>query len=411
MENIFKNIEERLSFLKDNFSFTDREIEILLTPKRISRTEIEIGENKYPAWRVLANDALGPGKGGIRFHPEVSEDEVKSLAFWMTIKNSLLGLPYGGAKGGVRFNPKEASQKEIEEVSRGYVNAFWQVLGQDKDIPAPDVYTNSQVMAWMLDEYEKKTGKHEPAMITGKPLELGGCSLREDATAKGAFIITKHIIEKILEGKNDLTFAVQGFGNAGSNFAKMISNYGARVTAVSDSKGGVFQNDGIDIEKLIRVKEETGIVGEYQEAEKKITNEELLELPVDFLILAGIENQITDENVERVKAKYIVELANGPITYEAEKVLFEKGLVVVPDVLANAGGVVVSYFEWAQNKAGNIFQKSYLEDLLKEKMISALENVIETQKKEGGDKISLKDAAYLIAVKRVLKAEKLRGRI
>ena len=375
-----------------------------------SEAKLKVGEEEIPAWRIVFNDALGPGKGGIRFHPNVCEDEVKSLAFWMTIKDSLAGLPYGGAKGGVKFNPKETNQEKQEEISRQFIDSFYEFLGQDIDIPAPDVYTNSQIMAWMLDEYEKKVGHHEPGMITGKPLELQGCSLRGTATAKGGFIIVEQLIKDLIKKeKQDLSFAIQGFGNAGQNLAKMLNKAGAKVVAVSDSKGGVYNEQGLDIEALAKSKAENGDVGTGFNG-KKITNQELLTLSVDVLVLAALENQITKENAHQIQAQYIVEIANGPITYQADKILFEKGIKVVPDVLANAGGVIVSYFEWAQNRTGNILDKDYLANLLEAKMISSWQKVLKLSQDKQGE-IDFRTAAYILAIRKILEAERLRGNL
>jgi len=405
----FSNIAKRLSKIQKIEHLTDKEIELLSTPQKINRAQLKIGNEKLPAWRIVFNDALGPAKGGIRFHPEVNEDEVKSLAFWMMLKNSLAGLPYGGAKGGVKFDPKKASRQKLEKVSRKFIGSFYKVLGQDKDIPAPDVYTNSQIMAWMLDEYEKRTGQHEPAMITGKPLELQGCNLRADATARGGFIIIDYLVKKILKNKRKPTFSIQGFGNAGANIARMLEATGFKIVAVSDSKGGVYNQAGLNIKNLTKIKERTGRLDNNFKGQK-ITNEKLLQLPVDILILAALENQITEKNADKIKAKYIIELANGPITYKADEKLFSRGITVIPDILANSGGVIVSYFEWAQNKTGNILDKKYLEGLLKKKMISSLEKVIKTHNKHK-NRIDLRTAAYLIAVRRIITAEKLRGNL
>jgi glutamate dehydrogenase/leucine dehydrogenase len=406
--NIFSGINQRLEDIKNIEGLTDEEINFLLRPKRVNKKEFEVNGETVSAWRVVFNDSLGPGKGGVRFHPNVNEDEVKSLAFWMTIKNSLADLPYGGAKGGVKFNPKEISKEVLEEVSRKFVDSFYEDLGENKDIPAPDVYTNSQVMAWMLDEYEKKAGHHEPGFITGKPLELGGCELRNNATAKGGFITILSLIKKFGLGKS-ISVAVQGFGNAGMNIAKMLNDEGIKVVAVSDSKGGVYNKDGLDIENIIVKKEKSGNVSSYEEGEA-INNEDLLKLPVNVLVLAAMENQITKENVDEVKAEYVVEIANGPVDYEADKVLFDKGVTIIPDILANSGGVIVSYFEWVQNKSGGVFDKEYLENLLEKKMNNSWDKVVnlyEERKRE----ISLRTVAYILAIRKVLSAEKLRGNI
>jgi len=405
----FSNVIKRLNQIKKSEHLTNEEVNLLSTPKRINRAQLKIGGKKISAWRILFNDALGPGKGGIRFHPDVNEDEVKSLSFWMMIKNSLAGLPYGGAKGGVKFDPKNSSPEKLEIISRKFIDAFYKALGQDKDIPAPDVYTNSQIMSWMLDEYEKKVGHHEPGMITGKPLELQGCELREDATAKGGFIIFKEMIKEIKLRKKGLTVAIQGFGNAGLNLARMLYDNNFSITAASDSKIGLYNKNGLNIHNVIETKINKGSLAEYSKA-KQITNDELLELPVDILILAALENQITKDNAKNIKAKYIIEIANGPITYEADKILFNKNITVVPDVLTNSGGVIVSYFEWAQNRSGNILNKEYLEKLLDKKMIDSWNKVINLYKKRG-EKIDLRTIAYIIAIRKILLAEKLRGNL
>ncbi len=407
--SVFDNIIKRFDDLKSLIDLNDQEVEYLLTPKQISHSEIEVDGKKFPAWRILSNRALGPGKGGIRFHPEVSEDEVRSLSFWMSLKNSLLELPYGGAKGGVKINPKEYDNIFLEKVSRAYIDAFYKVLGQDKDISAPDVYTNPQTMSWMLDQYEKNIGQHQPAMITGKPVELGGIALRSDSTAKGAYIIISQLVKTLDLNKKDLSIAIQGFGNAGLNVAKMLFADDFKITAVNDSQGGTSNNDGINITELVKFKEEYGIVSTFSE-NKAISNDELLESEVDILILSALENQITEKNANKIKAKYIIEIANGPVDYQADKILFEKGTIVVPDILANSGGVLVSYFEWSQNRTGNILDEKYLSNLLQEKMVRAWNNVY-NKHLEFDKKIELRTSAYILAVERIVRAEKLRGNI
>jgi len=405
----FDNILSRLRDVKEIEKLSNQAIELLSVPKRVKYAELEIDGQKYPAWRILFNDALGAGKGGIRYHPDVCEDEVKSLSFWMAVKNSLAGLPYGGAKGGVKFDPKTTDKITMEKISRAYIDEFYPVLGQDIDVPAPDVYTNSQIMAWMLDEFEQKVGHHEPGMITGKPLELGGSALRGDATARGGYIVIKEMAKTILGADQGLKVSVQGFGNAGMNIASMLAADGFKITAVSDSKGGVYDEAGLNIPHLVEIKAKGGAVQEL-ESGKKISNEELLELPADIMILAALENQITVANADRVAARCIVELANGPIDYAADKILFAKGIMVVPDILANSGGVIVSYFEWSQNRTGNILDNNYLSNLLITKMKAAwLEIYNKYQEKEA--KIDFRLAAYIIAINRILAAEKYRGRI
>jgi glutamate dehydrogenase/leucine dehydrogenase len=406
-DKIVFNITKRLAEIKRIEGLTNKELSFLLRAKKINRAQIKIGNKKLLAWRILFNDVLGPGKGGIRFHPNVNEDEVKSLSFWMMIKNSLVGLPYGGAKGGIKFDPQKSSPEELEKISRKFIDVFYKYLGQDKDIPAPDVYTNSKVMAWMLDEYEKKVGHHEPGMITGKPLELHGCILREDATAKGGFIIAKEMIKKFGLNKKNVKIAVQGFGNAGLYISRMLYESGFKIAAVSDSKGGIYNKNGLNINKVVAIKKKKNSVSEYKQAQK-IAVADLVELPVDILILAALENQITKDNAEKVKAKYIIEIANGPIDYRADKILFDKEIMVVPDVLANSGGVIASYFEWSQNKTGNILEKEYLEKLLRQKMIDSWKKVIGVYE-ENNKKIDLRTAAYILAVRRIIIAAKLRG--
>ena len=399
---------KRIDNLKDLLNLSAKEVKLLKSANQIKKATINLKGKKYQAFRVVYNRALGPGKGGIRFHQEVNEEEVTSLSFWMTIKNALAGIPYGGGKGGIRINPKNLSEKEKETLSREYIRKFYKFLGQDKDIPAPDVYTNSQIMSWMLDEFEKKTQKHEPGMITGKPVELGGLLMRQDATAKGAYIVVKEVIKKNFKTQKP-SFVIQGFGNAGSYLAQMLSKDGYKILAVSDSKGGIYNKKGLEVEELVNLKSEGKSVVDYKDGEK-ISGEELLELDTDILALAALGDQITKNNADNVKAKYILELANGPVSEEADKILFNKNTMIIPDILANAGGVIVSYFEWAQNRAGNILDNDYLQRLLESKMKTNWQKVY--QQYLNKDKtINLRTAAYMIAVKKILITEKLRGNL
>lgn len=404
--SIFSDNLERLQEIQALENISDADISTLLNPAQVKYAELEVKGQKYPAWRIVYNRALGPGKGGIRFHPEVSEDEVKSLAFWMSLKDALADIPYGGAKGGVKFDPKQASPSELEEVSRKYVDNFYEFLGQDKDIPAPDVYTNSQIMAWMLDQFEHKAGHHEPGMITGKPLELGGIKLRSDATASGGVIVTKELAESMIK-KSPIKVVIQGFGNAGLFMAEKLASSGYQVIAVSDSRGGIYNPKGLDISGLARAKKEGRAVGDWKSGQK-ISNGELLELDTDILVLAALENQITKDNAANIKATYLVELANGPVSFAADKILAKAGKVIVPDILANSGGVIVSYFEWAQNRTGQILDEAYLSDLLQKKMKDGWRRVYEKYL-EKDSAITLRQAAYIIAVNRILAAEKWRG--
>jgi glutamate dehydrogenase/leucine dehydrogenase len=403
----FDNIVSLVREVQGLEGLNDKEVESLITPKRVSQADLKVNGQTYPAWRIVFNDGTGPGKGGIRFHPEVSEDEVKSLSFWMSIKNSLAGLPYGGGKGGVKFDPKNTDAKTIDAISREYVRNFHNVLGENIDVPAPDVYTNAQIMGVMLDEFEKIKGYHEPGMITGKPLELGGIALRGDATARGAYIVFQEMVAGVLAGKKDLKVAVQGYGNAGAYIAQMAADGRSKVVAVSDSQGGIYSDHGLDISEINKVKTETGRVDNLAGG-TKITNAEILELDVDVLFLAALENQITAENANNIKAKHIIELANGPVDFAADKILFEKGVMVVPDILANAGGVVVSYFEWCQNRTGNILDEDYLRGLLEKKMKNSWQVVYEKYQSQD-KKANLRTCAYAIAIRRILAAKYARG--
>ncbi|TFH50532.1 MAG: Glu/Leu/Phe/Val dehydrogenase, partial [Methanothrix sp.] len=303
----------------------------------------------FQGYRVQYNDALGPCKGGIRYHPDETIDTVRALSAWMTWKCSLLGLPLGGGKGGVICNPKEMSMGEQERLCRGYVDMLWQNIGPERDVPAPDVYTTPQMMAWMMDEYSKLTGSNNFGCITGKPLCVGGSCGRSDATARGGMYALREAAKEFNIDLSKATVAIQGYGNAGSyahSLAKEL--FGSKVVAVSDSKGGVFNAAGIEADEAAKVKAETSSVANIPNS-KKISNEELLELDVDILVAAALENVITKENAGRIKAKIIVELANGPATPEADAILFQNKVHVIPDFLANAGGVTVSYFEMVQN--------------------------------------------------------------
>ncbi|MFA7087943.1 MAG: Glu/Leu/Phe/Val dehydrogenase [Patescibacteria group bacterium] len=407
--SIFNDNLQRLKDVQVLENISEEDMQSLLTPVKTNYAELEVNGRKYPSWRILFNEAIGPGKGGIRFHPDVNEDEVKSLAFWMALKNSLADIPYGGAKGGVKFDPKAVDKKELEEVSRQYIRKFHEYLGQDKDIPAPDVYTNGQIMSWMLDEFEKINGRHEPGMITGKPVEIGGIAMRGDATAQGGYLVTKEVVEKFLAGRKDVKIVIQGFGNAGLFMTEKLYDDGYKIVAVSDSRGGIYNEDGLNIKELIVLKNSGKSVNEYPGG-KAISNAELLELKTDILVLAALENQITEENASRVKADYLIELANGPINYSADKILAEAKKMIIPDILANSGGVIVSYFEWAQNRNGQILDEDYLKNLLVKKMKDGWRRVYEKYEERNGE-ITLRQAAYIIAIKRILAAEKWRGRI
>ena len=403
---ILENIEKHIGKVSSYLEMSNKEKEQVMNHESIQKAKLSLNGKEYDSWRIIHDNSIGPGKGGIRFHPDVSEDEVKSLSFWMSLKTSLVGLPFGGAKGGVKINPKELNKGELQEISREYIRKFHNFIGEDKDIPAPDVYTTPQIMAWMLDEYEKIKGKHEPGMITGKPLVLGGCELRGDATSRGGKIILEEYLSKKELMKENLSIVVQGFGNAGRYIAEMLYGDGYKIIAVSDSKGGVVNQKGIDITALANYKDKTGSVLGF-EGTTELTNQELLELECDVLILAALENQITEGNAENIKAKSILELANGPVNYEADEILYKKGIEVIPDILANSGGVIVSYFEWSQNKTGEILEMDYLRKLLFKKLKDAFEKVYSLYVSD--EKLNLRQSAYVISLKRILEAKRLRN--
>ncbi len=362
----------------------------------------------FTGFRVQHNDALGPTKGGIRYHPNETLDTVKALAMWMTWKCSIAGLPYGGAKGGVICNPKEMSMNELERLSRGYVREVWWFIGPEKDIPAPDVYTNPQIMAWMMDEYSKIRGFNAFGVITGKPISVGGSLGRRDATARGGIVHIREAAKYLGIDLKKAAVAVQGYGNAGYYAAKLSRVLlGCKVVAVSDSKGGIYDPKGLDPDLVLKHKSESGSVIDYPGA-TNITNEELLELDVDILIPAAIENQITSKNADRIQAKMVAELANGPTTPEADEILHEREIFVIPDFVCNAGGVTVSYFEWVQNITGYYWSEDEVHSKLDRIMANAFRSMVNTFE-DYRRKITPRTAAYIVAVKRVVQAMKDRG--
>lgn len=386
-------------------------VEVLKEPERVLEVSIPVRMDDgsvriFKGWRSEHSTALGPAKGGIRYHWNVTKDEVMALSAWMSMKNALMNLPYGGGKGGIRVNPKELSDAELERLSRGFIDKIYKYLGPDQDIPAPDVYTNPKIMAWMLDEYEKLVGRKAPGMITGKPIIVGGSLGRNHATALGGFFVLREAV-KTKEGKSleGMTAAIQGFGNAGSFMAKFLSSAKVKVVAVSDSKGAIYDPNGLPIDEVVKVKAETGSVVNYDKAEK-ISNEDLLILDVDVLVPAALENVITEKNARDVKARYIVELANGPITPEADEIIYKKGIFSLPDILANAGGVTVSYFEWVQNRMGYYWEEEEVDEKLDKKMTKAFKEVYEAMEEY---KVPPREAAYVVALRRIVEALKARA--
>ncbi len=405
--NPFDNYLKTLELADKKLNLDKNVLEVLKKPKRVVEINIPVkmdsGEIRvFTGYRVQFNDSRGPFKGGIRYHPGVNLDEVKALAAWMTLKGAIMDIPMGGGKGGVIVNPKELSANELQRLSRGYFRAIHEIVGPHKDVPAPDVYTNSQIMSWMLDEYESIYGR-SPGVITGKPIELGGSLGRDKATAQGGYFVLKEAMDLFGLGISS-TIAIQGMGNAGYTLAKLASNDGLKVVAVSDSKGGIFSEQGLDIDKVMEHKQKTGSVVKFKGA-KEISNQEILELDVDVLAPAALENVITEENADKIKAKIVLELANGPTTSHADAVLFKNDIFVIPDVLANAGGVTVSYFEWVQNLQGYYWPLEEVDQKLKEKMASSFRSVYENYKKFGVD---MRTAAYILAVGRIAEATKKR---
>lgn len=384
-------------------------LELLINPKRTIKVSIPVRMDNglievFTGFRVQFNDLRGPVKGGIRFHPSVNLDEVNTLAFLMTYKNIVIDIPFGGAKGGVIVDTKKLSITELERLSRGYIQALVNDIGPHKDIPAPDVYTNPQVMAWMMDEYSKLVGYNVYGVITGKPVELGGSEGRSISTAQGGAYVIEEVIRD-MKANQCPAVAIQGFGNAGSVLAELLAKTCASIVAVSDSKGGIYNPAGLDIKKLIEYKRAKDTVIGFP-GSKKITQEELLELPVDVLVPAALENQITEKNAKKIKAKIIVELANGPTTPEADAILFERGISVVPDILANSGGVCVSYFEWVQNNISYPWTQEEVLERLRTKMVKAYGIIRDRSKKY---EVSMRTAAYIRGLEVMMKVLELRG--
>lgn len=360
----------------------------------------------FQGFRVQYNDARGPNKGGIRFHPEETIDTVRALAAWMTWKCAVVDIPLGGGKGGVICNPKEMSEMELERLSRAYIDAVGRILGPEKDVPAPDVYTTPQIMAWMMDEFSKITGYNSPGVITGKPLALGGSEGRGDATARGGAYCTREAARHLNIDLSKATVAIQGFGNAGQYAATLFAGLlGCKIVAVSDTKGGVYCEEGIDAEAVVKHKMATGSVVGFP-GTRPVSNTDLLELSVDVLVPAALEGVITSENAGRVRARIVCELANGPTTPGADDILFANDVFVIPDFLANAGGVTVSYFEWVQNLTNFYWEEEDVHVKLDKKMTRAFADVLAMSLDY---KVDMRTAAYMVAIQRVSEAMRLRG--
>lgn len=411
-ENVCRHCMAQLRRVYKGLKLSAEELAILERPRRtfIVSFPVRMDDGKtrmFTGYRVQYNDARGPTKGGLRFHPELTLEDVRNLAFLMALKCAVVNIPFGGAKGGIVVNPKELSMGELERLTRGYIRAIHSFIGPRRDIPAPDVYTDERIMAWILDEYEKLRGESAPGVVTGKPLALGGSRGRSYSTALGGVYILDEALKVLARHLDKGRVAVQGFGNVGANVAKILGERGYRVIAVGDSRGGILNEDGLDIGGVTRIKKEKGSVVEYKGA-RRITNEELLTLDCDILIPAALSDQITGVNASKVRATVVLELANSPVTVEADDILYERGVKVIPDILANAGGVVVSYLEWVQNLTGEIWEEDRVIRRLKKIMVSAFREVYNACEEE---ECSLRHAAHLLGVKRILEAERLRGNL
>ncbi|MDQ0158506.1 Glu/Leu/Phe/Val family dehydrogenase [Alkalibacillus salilacus] len=407
--NILKSTQEVVQDALGRLGYPDEAYELMKEPVRMITVRIPVrmddGKVKvFTGYRAQHSDAVGPTKGGVRFHPDVTETEVRALSIWMTLKSGIVDLPYGGGKGGIICDPREMSFRELEALSRGYVRALSQVVGPTKDIPAPDVFTNSQIMAWMMDEYSRIDEFNNPGFITGKPIVLGGSHGRETATAKGVTICIEEACKKQGIELQGARVIVQGFGNAGSFLAKFMHDMGAKVIAISDAEGALHDPDGLDIEYLLDRRDSFGTVTNL--FEDTITNDEMLELETDILVPAAIQNQIREDNAHNINAKIVVEAANGPTTLEATQILTERGILLVPDVLASSGGVTVSYFEWVQNNQGYYWKEEEVQEKLREVLVKAFNNVYTTSQNRN---IDMRLAAYMVGVRKMTEAARFRG--
>jgi len=359
----------------------------------------------FEGYRIQHNMDRGPAKGGVRYHPSVSLDEVKALSFWMTMKCAVVNLPYGGSKGGVICDPKKMSRSELERMTRRYTAEISIIIGPDKDIPAPDVNTNGEVMAWIMDTYSMTIGYSCPGVVTGKPIEIGGSLGRNEATGRGVFYVTRELAAREGFDLRKSTVIVQGFGNVGSNAAKIFSEHGTKVVGISDVNGGLYDPKGLDLHDIFEYRRTHDTISDYPKAEH-VDIEKFLELPCDILIPAAMEGTLTKANADRIKAKYIVEGANGPTTNEADAILHKKGIILVPDILANAGGVTVSYFEWVQDMQAYFWSEKDINARLQDIIVGAFTEVYDTSKNE---KVDMRMAAFMVGLRRLGKAATIRG--
>jgi glutamate dehydrogenase/leucine dehydrogenase len=411
-KNICNNCKIYLGKLFNQKKITKKELNFLKIPKRVLTFSVPLKKDDgsieyYNAYRVQYNNILGPTKGGIRFHPEVNLEEVKILGFLMALKCALVMLPFGGAKGGIEIDPKKLSKNELERLSREFVRQSHEFIGPDIDIPAPDVNTDSQVMAWMMDEYSKIKGKFIPASFTGKPILAAGSKGRDISTALGGAFIFRKIADELKLTPSKTKVAIVGFGNVGGNIAQILYKWGYKIIAISDSKGGAYNPRGINIEKVILEKEKRKKISDMNLG-KSITNSEILELDCDVLIPAALSGQINKENADKVKTKAILEMANAPMSAEADEILFRRKVRIIPDIFANAGGVIVSYFEWVQNITGNYWTEKVIFKELERIMEETFASIKKVCKIEN---CSMRDSAYIIATSRIIESAKIKGNL
>jgi len=412
--NVFDNAMSQLAKVKQYFPGEEKYFENLKQPEKTINVTVPVkmdnGETRFfEGYRVQYNSARGPYKGGIRYHEMADLDEVKALSFWMTIKCAVVNIPLGGGKGGIKVDPRQLSRGELERMTRSFVRKIYRDIGPEQDIPAPDVYTTAEIMGWIADEYSQIVGQQKWGVVTGKPLAMGGSVGRDTATALGGFFVLEEAIARQAIDPRMMKFAIQGFGNAGLNMAKILANKGWTVVAVSDSQGGIYNANGpINIPVVEELKNKTGSVmsAADQLGYERITNEQLLELPVDVLVPAALENQIDENNSARIQAKIILELANGPTTPAADRILYDKNIMVIPDVLANAGGVTVSYFELVQNLMQYYWDQEKVTKELSLIMKNSWNQVFEKGKEW---QVDLRTAAFGLAVERIINSAKARG--
>lgn len=411
LRNPFLIAQQQVGHAVEALGADERVYELLKAPQRTVEVQIPVRMDDgrlqvFTGYRCQHLRAIGPTKGGIRFHPQVTLDEVRALAMWMTFKTAVVGLPYGGAKGGVIVDPKQLSDRELEALARGYIREIAPVIGPDRDVPAPDVNTDARIMAWMMDEYERTRGGGSfPGVITGKPLVLGGSEGRTAATGQGVVYTIREAAARLGIPLQGARVVIQGFGNAGTFTGTLLEQLGARVVAVSDSRGGIFCGAGLDVRSVIEHKRRTGTVVGYPGSEA-VTQEELLQLECEILVPAALENQITGDVARGIRARIVAEAANGPTTPDGDQVLADRGIFLIPDILANAGGVTVSYFEWVQNLSGLYWTEAEVLSRLEERMVAAFHKVVTTAESR---QVDMRTAAYMVAVQRITDALKARG--